>query len=131
MFELDIFANLGLQDPFPTFAQNLDNYYMAIGSLYAEDTSSLWRVPEIQEWIKAITKDVDEREFVPFLSSPQPFQVRNLQRLIFLKEIRSLYHLLPSRGMNNMMMYDPLPPDVEEIAPTMGTSLYSFFFGNQ
>jgi hypothetical protein len=96
-----------------------------------EDTCSLWKVPEIQEWIKLVAKDIVEEDFIPFSHSPQPFQVRNLQRLIFLKEVRNLYHLLPAQEMNNMMMYDPFPPQLEDVGPSVTTSLFNFFFGNQ
>jgi hypothetical protein len=130
----EIFSNSSLADPFPHHHSKNHDYYNAWIHIYTEDTMSLWKVPEIQTWIKSVVETVDEIDLLNDSSSfePMKYQIRNLQRVIVLREIRALYRFLPPNGMDNLMAFDPLPPieDAEQSIITNGVNtIYRYLFG--
>jgi hypothetical protein len=91
-------------------------------------------VPEIQSWLKDVVSSISMEDLDQKLTfEPLKFQIRNLQRVIVMREINSLYRYLPPNGMDNLVAFDPLPPLNEEESESLLTtgvnSIYQFLFG--
>ncbi|KAH6565531.1 hypothetical protein BASA62_007274 [Batrachochytrium salamandrivorans] len=107
------------------FTDPLESTFEILGELYAERAASLWKLPEIQSWLESqaakVADDARRSPLPQYIKDETAFResstlsntpiLRNLHRIIFLSDIRSLIKYLPQDASSaDFVMYDPFPP---------------------
>jgi hypothetical protein len=126
-----IFSTLSLPDPFPNNYSTEGTAIHLIQSLYVEGTESMFKVPELQEFLKETVKSVTDVQYSyqgTFSSKNIP---KNIQRLIVLGELTQYYSYLPPGTMDNVFMFDPVPPQgTPKPSSSLLQSIYTSIFGS-
>ena len=124
-----IFSTLSLPDPFPYNYSKEGTSLHLIQSIYVESTESMFKVPELQEFLKETVKTVTDIQNSYHGSFDSKTVPENILRLIVLGELTQYYSYLAPGTMNNVFVFDPVPPHGTQESSSLLQSIYTSIFG--
>ncbi|KAJ8329723.1 hypothetical protein QVD99_004004 [Batrachochytrium dendrobatidis] len=120
-----IFVNSPFFYSYKEHGRTSESAFEMLGILYAEKATSVWKVPELLSWLNSqatiVSEDASLATPPKYIEDALQFRVlhpstalpflRNVYRIIFISDIRSLISYIPqTTSAEDMVMYDPFPP---------------------
>ncbi|KAJ3313757.1 Transcription factor 25 [Boothiomyces sp. JEL0838] len=121
-----IYEKLEIYDPIVQddfFGEVSNPYLRFLITLHVENMYFTWKVPELQDWLKTTAQKVFEDYKSSRLSCTDElsslkdyYESRNAlplncQRIIILSDALNLIPFLPKGAMDNLLAFDPFPPE--------------------
>ncbi|KAJ3273996.1 Transcription factor 25 [Terramyces sp. JEL0728] len=128
-----IYEKLEIYDPIVQddfFREESNTFLKFLIALHIENIYYIWKVPELQEWLKSTTKKVYDEYQLNGLQKHSDEKIKlqkhfdaleqlplNCQRLVILSDASNFLTYLPKGAMETLLSFDPFPPETAVNGP--------------